>query len=179
MRFKNIILAVCAICSFTPLASNACTQTNVDAVTNVYVEVGMLGAAFNGGYVAAAYERLGEILDSRSNLNTATSVYVTFTYSASLFGVQGTSQVNLCLEREPGQTWESITKGLLDVANQLADMINAGGGDEGFGNQDAPGGGPSSTSLTFPPNAVVVIGGWGSRLGGPRRGRVTCEPACF
>ena len=138
----------------------------------------MWGAAFNGGYIAAAYERLGETLDGMSNLNNATSVFVTFTYSASLFGVQGIAQVNLCLERELGQTWESITTGLLEEISMLLEgMINAEGGD--FGELNDFGMEPSSTSLTFPPNSTIVVGGWGSRLGGPRRGRVTCQPACF
>lgn len=176
MGYKNLFSGILATCLLAPFTSNACTQSEVDAVTSVYVEVGMWGAAFNGGYIAAAYERLGEELDQRESLNSATSVFVTFTYSASLFGVQGTSMVNLCLEREEGETWESITKGLLDVANSLARSA-----EDGFGDTYEGGSGmePLHDSLTFPPNSTVVIGGWGSRLGGPRRGRVTCQPACF
>ena len=180
MTLKNILLATITILLLAPVTANACTQTSVDAVVNVYVEVGMWGAAFNGGYVDAAYEALGEELDSRSNLNTATSVFVVFTYSASFLGIQGTSLVNLCLEREEGQTWEDITTGLVEeISIQLAEMLNAGHSDEGFGGQEYMGDSLSSTSLTFPPNAVIVVGGWASRLGGPRRGRVTCQPACF
>jgi hypothetical protein len=111
----------------------ACEPYGVDAVEVVFVDVGMWDAAVNGfSYDHAAYEELGEALDSRDHLEDATNIYVTFTYTATLFGVSGTHIVPVCLSRSADQTWEQAALALLNPSDDgNSDESSSGAGNSG------------------------------------------------
>ena len=68
MKGKTILSVFLSVVAFPGIAFATCDIESVEASATVHVTVGTTEAAFNGGYVAAAYEDLGEELDNRPHL---------------------------------------------------------------------------------------------------------------
>ena len=125
--------------------SLACDPISVDAVVDVFVDVGMWDATLAGfDYQRAAYKMLGEELDSRSYLDNADTVFVVFTYRASILGLSSMFQVNLCLSRDINQSWKDAALDLLEQPGDGGGGTASGGGgtatgadgDYDWGNED-------------------------------------------
>lgn len=127
MKVCRRYLGACVLLVIGFFNAHACEPSDVEAIEEVFVQVGMWDATMSGfDYVDAAFEALGEELDTRDHLAGATSIFVIFTYQISIFGHTGMNQVRFCLSRNSDQSWE-------DVAGSLAGNGTEGGSGGGTG----------------------------------------------